>query len=83
MVDIAVGEQDQVAVLVENKTAEPPYAEAFPPSWVDRLTDWVQRLPGPAWLYYLGVALVLALIRAIGGWSDSSYPVGTFFPSMC
>jgi hypothetical protein len=55
-------------------------AQQYPPSWVDRLTDWVQRLPGPAWLIYLGVALVFILIRTIAAWSDGSYPVGTFFP---
>jgi hypothetical protein len=53
-----------------------PYA----PSWIDRLMDWVQQLPGPAWLYYLGVALVLVLVRTVAAWSDGSYPVGTFFP---
>jgi hypothetical protein len=24
-----------------------PYA----PSWVDRMTDWVDRLPGPSWVF--------------------------------
>jgi hypothetical protein len=52
----------------------------YTPSWVDRFTDWVQRLPGPAWLFYLGVALVLTLIRTIVAWSDGTYSVGTFFP---
>jgi hypothetical protein len=55
-------------------------ARTYPPSWVDRLTGWVEGLPGPAWLYYAGVALVLILVRAAVGWSDGSYPVGTFFP---
>src|SRR6266496_981840 len=52
----------------------------YPPSWIDRLMDWVQRLPGPAWLFYLGVTLVLVLIRTIVAWSDGSLPVGTFLP---
>jgi hypothetical protein len=47
---------------------------------VDRLTDWVQRLPIPAWLFYLCAALVLVLIRTIIAWGDGSLPVGTFFP---
>ncbi len=29
-----------------------------PPSWVDRLEAWVDHLPGPAWLYYPGAAVV-------------------------
>jgi hypothetical protein len=76
MARIAVPEHEQAAPAIENKTAAQPY----PPSWIDRLTDWVERLPGPAWLYYLAVALVLALVRAIAAWIDGSYPVGTFFP---
>ena len=52
-----------------------PYA----PSWLDRLTDAVARLPGPYWLYYLIVGILLALGRTIIGWVDGSYPVGTFF----
>jgi hypothetical protein len=34
----------------------PPY----PPSWVDRLTAWVDRLPVPAWAVYLALGLALS-----------------------
>jgi len=37
----------------------PPY----PPSWVDRFTDWVERLPVPWWLFYLVVGLLLETIQ--------------------
>ncbi len=33
----------------------------YPPSWVDRLTDWVRRLPLPAGVFYLALGLGLAL----------------------
>lgn len=52
-----------------------PYA----PSWLDRLTDAIGRLPGPYWLYYLIVGVVLAMARTVIAWIDGSYPVGTFF----
>lgn len=29
----------------------------YPPSWLDRLTAWVDRLPGPYWAYYFGLVL--------------------------
>src|SRR5438874_3326668 len=61
---------------IDADNAARPYA----PSWIDRLTDWVRRLPVPAWIFYLSVALVLVVIRTIAGWSDGSYPTGTFFP---
>ena len=52
-----------------------PYA----PSWLDRLTDLVARLPGPYWLFYLVFGVILALARTAIAWIDGSYPVGTFF----
>lgn len=41
-----------------DKTDPRPYA----PSWVDHFNDLVNRLPGPGWLYYIGIALLLFLI---------------------
>ncbi len=38
-----------------------PYA----PSWLNRFTAWVARLPGSSWLYYLGIGLVLFLIETV------------------
>ncbi len=43
----------------------------YPPSWVDRLEAWVDHLPGPAWLYYAGAAVVSValhqLVQRTGG----------------
>ena len=52
----------------------PPYA----PSWVDRFTALVDRLPGPAWAYFLtwGVATYF-LISAVQ-WLAGTYPPGAF-----
>ncbi len=25
----------------------------YPPSWVDRLLDWIDRLPVPTWAFFL------------------------------
>jgi hypothetical protein len=55
--------------------SERPYA----PSWLDRLMDAVGRIPGPYWLIYLILGILLALARTIIAWVDGSYPVGTFF----
>lgn len=52
---------------------------AYSPSWLDRLTDAIARLPGPYWLWYLALGVVLALVRTVIGWIDGSYPVGTLF----
>ena len=79
MTKSAIREQGQIAEAIQHKTAAHPYPPPYPPSWVDRLTDWVERLPGPAWIFYLGAGLVISLTRNIIGWTDGSYPVGTFF----
>ncbi len=53
-----------------------PYA----PSWIDRFTAWVDRLPGSKWLYYPGLGLILLLIQAAALWREGAYPVGSLSP---
>lgn len=33
----------------------------YPPSWIDRLTGWIGRLPVPPWAFYLALGLALSL----------------------
>lgn len=54
----------------------------YPPSWFDRLKVWVDRLPGPAWLFYLVGALALYMLRTILQWTDGTHPPGTFDASL-
>ncbi len=42
------------------------------PSWLDRLVMRVERLPGPAWLFYLVLSLVGVGLLHIGRWLDGS-----------
>lgn len=51
------------------ETVPAPYA----PSWVDRLTDWVRRLPVPYWIVYLIPALLLFILTTVIKWEDGSY----------
>lgn len=49
------------------KHTERPYR----PSWVDRLNDWVDRLPAPPWTFYLGIWLLLLIIaEGTSTWRD-------------
>ena len=56
-------------------------ARPYEPSWVDRVIEWVRRLPGPSWVFYVAVWVVLFSIETIIKWADGTYPVGTFFPN--
>ena len=55
-----------------------PYA----PSWVDRILQWIDRLPLPAWLFYLIVLFVALLIEHVIQWAEGSLPAGTISPTL-
>lgn len=52
----------------------------YPPSWVNRLNDWVDRLPGPYWLWYVGVAAILFFVESFIQWASGHIRFGVFFP---
>jgi hypothetical protein len=47
------------------ETFIPPY----PPSWVNRLIEWIDASPGPAWAYYGAAVVVLGVILKVGQWT--------------
>ena len=51
----------------------------YPPSWIDVLTERVDRLPGPDWLIYVVAAAVLLAIMTLSQWATGT-PVGTVHP---
>ncbi|MFQ5854515.1 MAG: hypothetical protein ACE5LU_02565 [Anaerolineae bacterium] len=51
--------------------------QPYPPSWVNRFTGWVNRLPVPSWLPYLGLWLVSFLLLNGLKWLDRSQALGT------
>ena len=53
---------------------EMPYA----PSWIDWLTAWIARIPGPAWAFYVAALLIFALTNNAVFWIDGALAVGTF-----
>ncbi len=66
--------------MVKAKTDSDPNAESqtnlrpYPPSWVDLLTDWVDRHHGPYWLYYFGLGLIVLLVQVIILWIEGASP---------
>ncbi|MDQ5825030.1 MAG: hypothetical protein M3441_12605 [Chloroflexota bacterium] len=71
---------DLPGTSAEIETADTPQTQAvgaaplpYPPSWVDKFTDWVRRLPMPAWVFYLAVTIILAVVLL---------PLDAFAPEM-
>jgi len=53
-------------------------ARPYPPSWVDRFTDWLDSLPLPNWVL-VGLGYLLAVILFhISAWTDGVTPFGEF-----
>jgi hypothetical protein len=52
----------------------------YRPSWIDRFTDWVERLPGPGWSYYLGIQLIAFLVGLAVLWGEGTIPIGQLYP---
>jgi hypothetical protein len=53
----------------------------YPASWVDHLTDAIDRLPGPAWAFYLVLLAGVALLINGADWIAGQDPPGTFDPA--
>ncbi len=47
----------------------------YQPSWVNRLMDWVERRPGPAWLYYLAATVLFSGAYVGVQWWENGYPL--------
>ncbi len=55
-------------------------AKLYPPSFVDRLMAWIERLPGPAWGFYLLLTVIFVALGHGLRWLDGSMQAGTFDP---
>jgi hypothetical protein len=60
----------------ETQVQEMPY----PPSWIDRLIQWVDAMPGPAWGVYLVLLSGTVLLIVVTFWIDGAVPWGDFEP---
>ena len=67
---------DDKANSNESESKPQPYAA----SWVDRFTAWLDRLPGPTWLYYLGLGLLEFMVLVIVLWIEGAFAIGALLP---
>ncbi len=50
---------------------------SYPPSWIDRLIVWIERIPGPTWLFYVLSALGAAVGFHAVFWLDGALQLGS------
>src|SRR4030042_3350444 len=62
--------------LKRTASDEASTSQPYPPSWVDRFTGWVNRLPLPPWLLYLSLWVLLAVVESAARWLDGVQPAG-------
>lgn len=54
----------------------PNKSKRYAPSWLNRLDDWIDRLPGPAWSNYLEFGFALFLIQLTILWAEGALQNG-------
>lgn len=64
----------------ERNSPETSTVRPYPPSFVDQLMRWVDRLPAPYWLTYLGLFILQGLFTHVLAWIAGWTPVFTFRP---
>lgn len=52
-------------------------SQRYKPGWVDRFWEFVDRLRGPAWLFYVGMYLAGAFLIHLALWIDGEIAWGT------
>lgn len=58
----------------------PPFVRPYAPSWVDRVLEELDRLPGPAWLAFLALGAVGVVVQLAIQFSSGDYQPGSFLP---
>jgi hypothetical protein len=67
----AISEMEREAL--EHKS---PGTEPYRPSRIHQLYRWIDRLPGPYWLVYVGIVLIVGLLNHIVAWKQQVLPLG-------
>jgi hypothetical protein len=68
--------------MVDTTTKIKIEARPYQPSWIDRFTLWVEKLPMREWLFYVGVGLVLILIQMLFLWLDGGLQFAALLPAV-
>ncbi len=50
--------------------------EPYKPSRIHKIYSWIDRLPGPYWLYYVGIVVITGLLNLIVAWHENVLALG-------
>lgn len=67
-----------LAAAGPDTTAAASFVRPYPPSWLHGLLDRLDRLPGPVWLTYTVIAVLMVLAVHTQPWARGTQPVGVF-----
>src|SRR5262245_13768152 len=65
-------------VLQPEVSEKKGFTQRYTISWIDYLIARITRLPGPSWLFYLALLILLMVANNGLQWMDGTVPVGTF-----
>jgi hypothetical protein len=65
------------AVSIESSLIIPGGLHKYPPSWIDRLTYWIDQRRYPAWIFYAVLWAITFAVYAGIQYTQGRYPVGT------
>jgi hypothetical protein len=63
-----------------NTTTANSEERPYKPSWFDRFTNWVERLPVSAWVFYVGLGSALVLCQMLFLWLDGGLQAEALLP---
>lgn len=60
----------------ESSSHPSDFERPYPIGWIDQLLTWIDRLPGPLWVYAICTLIFFFLLINAVFWIDGSLPVG-------
>ena len=58
----------------EKDSHRPDKKPPYPPSWIDRVTNWIEHRSWPSWSFYLAIGAGLLIIQALVAWIEGALP---------
>lgn len=68
--------------MTELRTGKTSVTRPYKASWLNRLTDWVEKLQFWKWFFYAAIGLVLILIQMLFLWLDDGLQFTDLYPAI-